>query len=97
MLIVAAGATHHSKTDDGIFYFDSVVFLTFFLLLGRLIEAYSKAKTGDAVLMLGKLRPSEAVLVESIGEQTINVDLLEYGDVVKVVHGGSPPCDGIVC
>lgn len=44
-------------------YFDSVVFLTFFILIGRSIEAYSKAKTGDAVSMLGKLRPSEALLV----------------------------------
>ena len=41
-----------------------VSFLTLFLLLGRLIETYSKAKTGDAVEMLGKLRPSTAILVE---------------------------------
>ncbi|KAI9737112.1 MAG: hypothetical protein M1834_000703 [Cirrosporium novae-zelandiae] len=44
-------------------YFDSVVFLTFFILIGRYLEAYSKAKTGDAVTMLGNLRPSEAFLV----------------------------------
>jgi heavy metal translocating P-type ATPase len=46
-------------------YFDSVVFLTFFILCGRYLEAYSKAKTGDAVGMLGDLRPREAVLVTS--------------------------------
>jgi len=87
-------------------YFDSVVFLTMFLLIGRLIEAYSKAKTGDAVTMLGKLRPTEAILVtrdndnqNSSSERAtrqINVDLLELGDVVRVLHGGSPPCDGTV-
>jgi P-type E1-E2 ATPase len=84
-------------------YFDSVVFLTMFLLIGRLIEAYSKAKTGDAVTMLGKLRPTKAILVtcnsddqNSPSEQVtrqVNVDLLELGDVVRVLHGGSPPCD----
>ncbi len=44
-------------------YFDTVVFLTFFILIGRFLEAYSKAKTGDAVSALGKLRPSKAILV----------------------------------
>lgn len=46
-------------------YFDAVVFLTIFILAGRYLEAYSKAKTGDAVTMLGKLRPTEALLVRS--------------------------------
>jgi P-type Cu+ transporter len=46
-------------------YFDSVVFLTMFILAGRYLEAYSKAKTGDAVAMLGKLRQMEALLVRS--------------------------------
>ncbi|KAG4423605.1 hypothetical protein IFR04_003287 [Cadophora malorum] len=86
-------------------YFDSVVFLTMFLLIGRLIEAYSKAKTGDAVAMLGRLRPTEAILVARHGIdqnssepvlRQINVDLLERGDVVRVLHGGSPACDGTV-
>ncbi len=88
-------------------YFDSVVFLTMFLLIGRFLEAYSKAKTGDAVTLLGKLRPTEAILVDSASSpnptqsaapvtRKIPVDLLEVGDVVKVLHGGSPPSDGII-
>ncbi|KAJ5240034.1 hypothetical protein N7468_004653 [Penicillium chermesinum] len=80
-------------------YFDSVVFLTMFLLIGKLIEAYSRAKTGDAVTMLTKLRPTEATLVdEGSGQRTrqISADLLEIGDVVRVPQGGSPPCDGHV-
>lgn len=44
-------------------FFDSVVFLVMFLMIGRLLEAYSKAKAGDAVGLLGKLRPTEAVLI----------------------------------
>merc|ERR1712225_36273 len=87
-------------------YFDSVVFLTMFLLIGRFLEAYSKAKTGDAVTSLAKLRPTEALLVESPGTgslqstgtstRKIPVDLLESGDVVKVLNGGSPPSDGVM-
>lgn len=50
-------------------YFDSVVFLTFFILIGRYLEAYSKAKTGNAVGMLGNLRPREATLIGSFAEE----------------------------
>ncbi|KAB8078961.1 E1-E2 ATPase-domain-containing protein [Aspergillus leporis] len=92
-------------------YFDSVVFLTLFILAGRFIEAYSKARTGDAVASLGKLKPSEALLVlnnrateqadvESRpgGDtiQRINIDLLDVGDIVTIPYGASPPADGVV-
>jgi len=86
-------------------YFDSVVFLTMFLLIGRFLEAYSKAKTGDAMTLLGKLRPTEAILIDPIrsrlqpAEPTTHktpVDLLDVGDTVKIVHGASPPSDGTI-
>ncbi|KAL2069376.1 hypothetical protein VTL71DRAFT_14053 [Oculimacula yallundae] len=122
--LIAAGVNQTNHVEESGFYFDSVVFLTLFLLVGRLIESYSKSKTGDAITMLGKLRPTEALLVVgpeisrcSSGEtliegiptdeqlesgtrsdtlKRVNVDLLEYGDIVKVLHGGSPPCDGTI-
>ncbi|GKT86298.1 LOW QUALITY PROTEIN: copper-transporting ATPase [Colletotrichum tofieldiae] len=99
--MVSAAISKPAEVDDTHFYFDSVVFLTLFLLLGRLIESYSKSKTGDAVEMLGKLRPTTAILVtkDSIGKTTdsvVGVDMLEYGDVVRVPHGASPAADGIV-
>jgi len=94
---------------DSSSYFDAAVFLTMFLLTGRLIEAYCKSRAGDAVTMLGKLRPTQAVLVETTDgsasggnlrpdrpTRTIQIDLLEYGDVVRVSHGGSPPYDGVI-
>ncbi|KAF1813708.1 heavy metal translocatin [Eremomyces bilateralis CBS 781.70] len=84
--------------DGSGIYFDSVIFLTMFLLMGRFLEAYSKAKTGDAVTNLGNLRPSEAILVEStnVSGRKIPVALLDVGDVVRVQAGGSPPFDGII-
>ncbi|KAK4945093.1 hypothetical protein LTR28_008092, partial [Elasticomyces elasticus] len=117
-LAIAATSSTAMKPMNGVTsrvtgssYFDSVVFLTMFLLIGRFLEAYSKAKTGDAVTSLGKLRPTEAILMDPTGfltlsqeqstssaqrTQKVAVDLLEVGDVVKVLHGGSPPCDGVV-
>lgn len=91
----ATGAEH---VDEDSYYFDSVVFLTMFLLIGRFLEAYSKTKTGDAVTALGSLRPDEAILVDAVQmkDQKIGVDLLEVGDVVRVQHGSTPPFDGTV-
>ncbi|OQV07013.1 hypothetical protein CLAIMM_11506 [Cladophialophora immunda] len=91
---------HHRASDT---YFDTVTFLTFFILIGRFLEAYSKTKTGDAVAMLSNLRPSTAVLVKDDGNgkassstETIPVDQLETGDLVQIPHGTSPPTDGVI-
>ncbi|KAK5308797.1 hypothetical protein LTR70_010798, partial [Exophiala xenobiotica] len=87
-------------------YFDTVTFLTFFILIGRFLEAYSKAKTGDAVAMLSGLRPTEALLLDDSFDENgpedkpatrkIPVSLLEVGDNVIIPHGASPPTDGIL-
>ncbi|KAI9679883.1 MAG: hypothetical protein M1817_004898 [Caeruleum heppii] len=103
--ITASTSSHMMMEGGSSSYFDSVVFLTMFLLVGRLLEAYSKSKAGDAVTLLGKLRPSEATLVtaDQSGSLTtearsrrVNVDLVEAGDLVRVTHGDSPPFDGII-
>ncbi|EKG22182.1 ATPase P-type K/Mg/Cd/Cu/Zn/Na/Ca/Na/H-transporter [Macrophomina phaseolina MS6] len=93
---LSATGTEHVDEDN--YYFDSVVFLTMFLLIGRFLEAYSKTKTGDAVTALGSLRPDEALLVDTIQmkDEKVSVDLLEVGDVVRVQHGSTPPFDGTV-
>lgn len=100
-MIAAATTSRHHQGSGAEMYFDSVVFLTMFLLAGKLIEGYSKSKTGDAVEMLGKLRPTTALLVEKdkAGVQTtttIPVDQLDTGDVIRIPHGASPAADGII-
>ena len=99
-MIVVAASTNTTDPSDR-FYFDSVVFLTLFLLAGRLIEAYSKAKTGDAVEALAKLRPTTALLVEKdkahdLTTTTIDIDQLELADIIRVPHGASPAADGVI-
>lgn len=103
ILGINATQPRHGMTTHTDSFFDSVVFLTMFLLVGRLLEAYSKAKAGDAVSLLSKLRPTEALLVEQTdgGSPTesgksiaIPVDQLESGDIVRVRNGASPPYDG---
>lgn len=94
---LALAASKKSSGSMGNSYFDAVVFLTMFLLVGRFLETLSKAKTGDAVTSLGKLRPNEAVLIDTTaGDMKIQTDLLEIGDIVCVHHGNSPPFDGVI-
>ena len=110
LAISASQSPEIMSTGTNSSYFDSVVFLTMFLLLGRFLEAYSKAKTGDAVTLLGKLRPTEAMLIHpstggvvehsngpsDISSSLVPVDLLDFGDEVKVLYGSSPPSDGVM-
>ncbi|KFH41389.1 copper-transporting ATPase-like protein [Hapsidospora chrysogenum ATCC 11550] len=99
--MIAVAVTTREKIPEGLIYFDSVVFLTLFILAGRLIEAYSKSKAGNAVEMLVKLRPDTAILVEDDSAQgqmtrTIPLDQLENGDIIRVPNGASPPADGVI-
>lgn len=101
--IAATQRDNDHKMQKNMTYFDSVVFLTMFLLIGRLLEAWSKAKTGEAVSELGNLRPKETLLLTSAAGpnseeqyEIVGIDMVETGDVVKVVHGGSPPWDGVI-
>ncbi|PVG02053.1 heavy metal translocatin [Serendipita vermifera] len=87
-------------------YFDSSVFLTFFILAGKALEARAKLRTGDAIAMLGQLRPERAVLLRSEPQspvdlksqhsEEVSLDMLEIGDHILVRPGSIPPADGIV-
>lgn len=108
LAVLIAGATVKSSATESVpTYFDTVTFLTLFILAGRSLEAYSKSRTGDAVSALGMLRPNEALLVkpapvdssdseDSNSIQRVSVDLLEVGDIVNIPHGASPPADGLI-
>ncbi|KAI1789551.1 heavy metal translocatin [Ganoderma leucocontextum] len=139
--LAAAQARSTTGQGDTTTYFDSVVFLTMFLLAGRFLEAFSKGHTADAITALGKLRPASALLVVPASEaaaaasttklsrissgetaaqerdpekgdaegevqnlaskpgtkvERVDAELLEVGDVVRVLHGASPPADGSI-
>lgn len=63
-----AQSASRSGVTMSLSYFDTVVFLTMFILAGRVLEAYSKTKTDTAVELLSNLRPKDAFLV-SFGDE----------------------------
>lgn len=87
------------KEEEMMTYFDASVFLIFFILLGRILEAWSKRKTKDAVSQLGNLKPSHGLLILDPSNPSRShtsstpVELLEIGDLVIIPLGSSPPLD----
>ena len=97
LLIISAQSTSVNGSSYSTTFFDTTVFLTMFILVGRYLEAYTKHKAADAVSLLSGLRPTETILdnVENEDER-ISTELLEVGDIVKVPNGSTPPGDGII-
>ncbi|HTZ10927.1 MAG TPA: heavy metal translocating P-type ATPase [Candidatus Margulisiibacteriota bacterium] len=75
-------------------YFEAAAFLLSFILLGRYLEATTKAKTSDAIRRLWNLRPTTAIVIREGEELQIPVESLMIGDVVIVRPGERIPADG---
>ncbi|MFH1287045.1 MAG: heavy metal translocating P-type ATPase [Candidatus Magasanikbacteria bacterium] len=77
-------------------FFEAAVFIVFFILLGRLLEARAKAKTGDAVKALLELQAKEAVVLRNGEEVGIPVSDVMKGDIIVVRPGEKIPVDGTI-
>ena len=77
-------------------YFEAVAGIVVFLLLGRYIEARSKAAAGEAVRALLHLGATEATLLVDGKEQKVAIDRLAVGDHFVVRPGEKVATDGEV-
>lgn len=83
-------------------YFDSSVLLVTFVLLGRLLENIAKRRTADAIRKLLSLQADKATLLEKdetgqyTKEKEIDINLVQKGDIIKVVPGTQVPADGVI-
>jgi Cu+-exporting ATPase len=77
-------------------YFESAAVIVTLILLGRLIEARSRGRTGAAIGALMALQPAIAIRVRDGEQVSTPVDEIMAGDVLLVRPGDAVPVDGEV-
>lgn len=77
-------------------YYESAGTILTLITLGKLLEAYSKGKTTNALKSLIKLAPKTAVLIKDGKEITVPVEQVKVGDIFAVKAGESIPTDGVI-
>ncbi len=77
-------------------YFESAAMILTLITVGKMLEAYSKGKTTNAVKSLMDLAPKTAHVIRDGVEMTIDADEVAAGDTFIVKPGESIPVDGEV-
>ncbi|MDX1363395.1 MAG: heavy metal translocating P-type ATPase [Arenibacter latericius] len=83
--------THHGTVHV---YFEAATVILTLVLMGQLLEARAHSKTNNAVKELLKLAPNKAVRIVNGKEETIAIDKIKIGDLLRVKPGEKIPVDG---
>ncbi|WP_036156790.1 heavy metal translocating P-type ATPase [Maribacter forsetii] len=86
------------KTDQGTVhvYFEATTVILTLVLFGQLLEARAHSKTNSAVKELLKLAPNKAVKIVDGKEESISIDQISKGDLLRVKPGDKIPVDGSI-
>ena len=77
-------------------YFESAAAILAFVLGGRYMEERAKGKASEAIRKLIELQPDTAIRVTDSGDETVNIDDVQVGDMLRVRPGDKVPTDGVV-
>jgi P-type Cu+ transporter len=76
-------------------YFEAAAVITVLVLLGQVLELRAREKTSGAIKALLGLAPKTAVKVTADGnDETVQVDAIQVGDLLRVRPGEKVPVDG---
>ncbi|HEX3985356.1 MAG TPA: heavy metal translocating P-type ATPase [Acidobacteriaceae bacterium] len=85
---------HHGLHPD--VYYDAVLLIIGFLLMGRWLDARAKRRTLDALHEFMRLQPQSARLLRENREVEVPLGQVVAGDVVRLRPGERVPVDGVV-
>jgi Cu+-exporting ATPase len=91
--IFPASFRRHGEVD---LYFEAAAVITTLILLGQLIEAKARNRTGHAIKALLGLAAKTAHRVRDGQEEEIAVHEIQKGDVLRVRPGEKIPIDGVI-
>ena len=77
-------------------YFEAAAVITTLVLLGQLIEAKARSRTGQAIKALLGLAAKTAHRVRDGNEEEIPVEAIQKGDLLRVRPGEKVPIDGVI-
>ena len=78
------------------FYFESAAMILTLITVGKMLEAYSKGKTTNALKSLMQLAPKKATILREGEEVSVPVEQVQIGDIFVVRPGESVPVDGVI-
>jgi Cu2+-exporting ATPase len=78
-------------------YFEAAAMIIAFILLGRMLEERAKAATASVIKKLAGLQPSQATLLDDIGnELRVDIASIQVGNRLRVRSGEAIPVDGVI-
>lgn len=77
-------------------YFEAAAVITVLVLLGQLLEAKARNKTGQAIKALLGLAAKNAHRLRDNREEEVAIDDVQKGDLLRVRPGEKIPLDGII-
>ncbi|MBD3664949.1 copper-translocating P-type ATPase [Sulfitobacter sp. TSTF-M16] len=78
------------------FYFEAAAVIVTLILLGRMLEARAKGRTGEAIRKLVALQPRTTTVERDGHEVELAIDKVQRGDILHVRPGEKIAVDGVV-
>ncbi len=77
-------------------YFESAAMILVLITVGKMLEAFSKGKTTNAIKSLMSLAPKTAIVIVDGKEVVCEIERLKKGDIFIIKAGSDIPADGII-
>lgn len=96
VLIETAFAAGYRSDIFGDFYFESAAMILTLVTLGKMLEAYSKGRTTNALEALKNLAPDTAAVIRNGAAVQVPVGEIGVGDIIAVRPGERVALDGVI-